>query len=134
MSKISIKTSHDDRTNTDWYRSFSLLDYDDDLPEGITTEIKPDPDDHNPIWSEYPWLVLWEIIEPGGGVRYIARPERRYRLCADTVQICDVNELYDNLADAKAAYEKYAASKKGKCVLYDQKKHAIIAQFDPNDK
>lgn len=38
MKKISIKTSHDDRTNTDWYRSLDRFDYGDDLPEGITSD------------------------------------------------------------------------------------------------
>lgn len=33
MKKISIKTRHDD-----YYRSFDLFDYGDDLPEGIASD------------------------------------------------------------------------------------------------
>ena len=129
MKKISIKTSHNDYTNTDYYRSFDLLDYDDDLPEGIAKEVKPDPDDHNSIWSEYPGLVLWEIIEPGGGVRYVARPEGRYSLFVDTG--C-VTELFDDRDAAMTAYQHRVDAGES-CNLYDNKLHEEIASFDPDE-
>lgn len=68
-------TSHSDRTGTDYYREFDLLDYGDNLPEGKAVEVKADPDDHNSVWSEYPGLQLYKITEPDGGVRFVARPD-----------------------------------------------------------
>lgn len=134
MSTIRIMTSHSDRTGTDYYREFDLLDYGDLLPEGAAVEVKPDPDDRNDIWSEYPRLVLWKIVEPDGGARYVARPEGRYQVCADTATAYGIIELYDSLADAKAAYEKYAAAKEGECSLYDQKQHEMIDSYDPEEE
>lgn len=132
MSKIRIMVDHSDRTNTDYYRDFDFFDYGDELPEGVAQVVRPDPDDHNSIRNEYPGLVLWKIVEPDGGVRYVARPEGRYQVCADTASAWGITELYDDLADANAAYEKYAATKEGECSLYDQKKHEMIASFDPD--
>ena len=134
MSTIRIMTSRSDRTGTDYYREFDLLDYGDSLPEGEAVEVKADPDDHNSVWSEYLGLQLYKITEPDGGVRYVARPEGRYQVCADTAATCGVTELYDDLAEAKAAYEKYVAAKEGECSLYDQKKHEMVAQFDPDEE
>jgi hypothetical protein len=134
MSTIRIMTSHSDRTGTDYYREFDLLDYGDLLPEGAAVEVKADPDDHNDVWNEYPRLVLWKIVEPDGGARYVARPEGRYQVCADTATAYGIIELYDSLADAKAAYEKYAAAKEGECSLYDQKQHEMIDSYDPEEE
>lgn len=134
MSKIRIMVGHNDRTNSDYYRDFELLNYGDELPEGNAQEVRSDPDDHSDVWSEYPGLVLWKIVEPDGGARYVARPEGRYQVCADTATAYGIIELYDSITDANAAYEKYAAAKEGECSLYDQKKHEMIASFDPDEE
>ena len=129
MLKIKIMTDHSDRTGTDYYRDFELLDYGDELPEGDVTEIRPDPDDHSGARADYAALVFWRVTGPDGGVRYVARPEGRYQLYVD--EGC-VTELYDDRDTADAEYRRHVDAGEA-CSLYDDKLHKTIAAYDPEE-
>ena len=128
MTKIKIMTNHSDRTGTDYYREFELLDYGDDLPEGDAAEIRPDPDDHSSARADYAALVCWRVTSPDG-VRYVARPEGRYQLYVDAGCI---TALYDDRDTAIAAYQHHVDAGEA-CSLYDDKLHETIAAYDPEE-